>query len=248
MKTTSCDQDAGILIIDDHAISRHFAVEALRSVSREIRQARTGYDALAATRHWFPALIFTDIHLPDACGLDLVQEIRSVWPQQRSLPHIVIITGDGSSLMRQRAKQINIAGLPLKPVRMDDLTTLAPRLLRLASTVRESSAPGPPTATDHELRKLFARELTTRLPMLDGNITQLEWKPAREILHQLIASSAMCGEQELELCCRLLYQAIGGNRDPKTIAQTYHPFLQAAYHAEMRLESDAVRLTLSPWR
>jgi CheY-like chemotaxis protein len=236
MKTNSLDQDVGILVIDDHAISRHFAVEALRSVSREIRQARTGYDALAATRNWFPRLVFTDIHLPDVCGLDLVQEIRSAWPQQRSLPHIVIITGDISSRMRQQAKQANVAGLLSKPVRMEDIRAIAQRLLHLDRTVQESSAPGPPTATDNELRKLFARELTTRLPLLDKHITQLNWKPASEILHQLIASSALCGEKELENCSRLLYQAISRSPRPKTIAQAYHPFLQAASRARGQVQ------------
>jgi CheY-like chemotaxis protein len=235
MKTDSFDQDVGILVIDDHAISRHFTFEALRQFTNNIRQARTGHEAISITRSWFPGLIYTDIHLPDTCGLSMVQEIRSAWPQERNLPHIVIITGDCSSRLRQRAKQANVAGILLKPVQMEDIRASARQLIQLDSTVQENPVQGPAAALDNELRELFSRELTTRLPALDGYISQLDWKPAGKILHQLIASSAMCREKELENCSRLLYRAISSNPGPKTIAQAYHPFLQAAAQTKMHL-------------
>ncbi len=236
MKTKSYDRDVGILVIDDHAISRHFTVEALRQWTNNIRQVRTGHEAISTTRNWFPGLIYTDIHLPDTCGLAMVQEIRSAWPQERSLPHIVVITGDCSSQLRLRAIQANVAGILLKPVRMEDIRASAQRLIHLNSTVQESSVQGPVAAIDRELRELFSRELTTRLPLLDGYICALNWKPASEILHQLIASSAMCREQELENCSRLLYQAISANPGPKTVGQAYHPFLRAASYTKIHLQ------------
>jgi len=235
MKTNSFAQDVGILVIDDHAISRHFIVEALRQITINIRQVRTGQEAISSIQNWYPALIYTDIHLPDACGLRMVQEIRSAWPQERSLPHVVVITGDCSSRLKERIKQANVAGLLLKPVRMEDIRASAQRLIRLESSVQERSVQSPPAAIDKELRKLFSRELTTRLPLLDEYISRLEWQPASEILHQLIASSAMCREKELENYSRLLYQAISANPGPKTIAQAYHPFLRAASYTKMHL-------------
>jgi len=45
----------------------------------------------------------------------------------------------------------------------------------------------------------------------------------------------MCREKELENCSRVLYQAISANPEPKTIAQTYHPFLRAASQTKMHL-------------
>jgi CheY-like chemotaxis protein len=235
MKTNSFAQDVGILVIDDHAISRYFIVEALRQITINIRQVRTGQEAISSIQNWYPALIYTDIHLPDTCGLRMVQEIRSAWPQERSLPHVVVITGDCSSRLKERIKQANVAGLLLKPVRMEDIRASAQRLIRLESSVQERSVQSPPAAIDKELRKLFSRELTTRLPLLDEYISRLEWQPASEILHQLIASSAMCREKELENYSRLLYQAISANPGPKTIAQAYHPFLRAASYTKMHL-------------
>ena len=234
MKTNSYDQDVGILIIDDHAISRHFTYEALRQFSNNIRQARTGHEAISTTRSWFPGLIYTDIHLPDTCGLSLVLKIRSAWPQERNLPHVIVITGDSSPQLMQRAKQADIAGILLKPVRMEDIRASAQQLIQLDSNVRESGIQHP-GVMDSELRELFSRELTTRLPILDGFISRLDWQPACEILHQFIASSAMCRENELEKCSRLLYQAISANPEPKMIAQAYHPFLHAAAQTKMHL-------------
>ena len=235
MKTNSFDQDIGILIIDDHAISRHFTFEALRQFSNNIRQARTGHEAIATTRNWYPELIFTDIHLPDTCGLRMVQEIRSSWPQEQSLPDVVIITGDCSARLKQRAQQAEIAEILLKPVQMEDIRASAQRFIRLDSAVQESPVQGPVVAIDHQLRKLFSRELTTRLPVLDGHISHLNWKAASDILHQLIASSAMCREKELENCSRLLHRAISMHPEPKTVAQAYHPFLRAASQTKMLL-------------
>lgn len=235
MKTNSYDQDVGILIIDDHAISRHFTYEALRQFSNNIRQARTGHEAISTTRSWFPGLIYTDIHLPDTCGLSLVLKIRSAWPQELNLPHVIVITGDSSPQLMQRAKQADIAGILLKPVRMEDIRASAQQLIQLDSNVRESPMQNPGAAIDQELRELFSRELNTRLPSLDGFISQLDWLPAGEILHQLIASSAMCREKELENCSRLLHQAISANPEPKMIAQAYHPFLRAAAQTKMHL-------------
>ena len=239
MKTNACDQDVGILVVDDHAISRHFTLEALRQFSNNIRQVRTGHEAISTIRNWFPGLIYTDIHLPDTCGLAMVEEIRSAWPQERSLPHIVVITGDCSSRLRLRAKQANVDGILLKPVRMEDIRASAQRLIHLNSTVQDNSLRDPAAAMDYELRELFSRELTTRLPLLDGYISSLNWKPASEILHQLIASSAMCREKELENYSRLLYQAISANPRPKTIAQAYHPFLWAASQTKMHLKKES---------
>jgi hypothetical protein len=118
---------------------------------------------------------------------------------------------------------------------MEDIRACARRLIYLDNTVQEGPVQGQATAMDKELRELFFQELNSRLPILDAYISRLDWKPAIDILHQLIASSAMCREKGLENCSRLLYQAISRNPEPKTIAQAYHPFLRAASQAKMHL-------------
>ena len=135
MNGNSHEKDCGILIIDDHAISRLIIFEALNIFSSNIRLVQSGSQAKSITRNWFPHLIFTDINLPDTCGLSLVQEIRSVWPQKRSLPHIVIITGDHSAGLKRRAIRADVAAIFLKPVLMQDIRNCAEQLICPDSTM-----------------------------------------------------------------------------------------------------------------
>jgi CheY-like chemotaxis protein len=235
MSGHSFNPDAGILVVDDHAISRYFLIKALRQFSDNIQQARTGQEAIASACSRYPGLIFTDIHLPDICGLSVIQEIKSKWPPERKQPHIVIITGDDSSRLRQKVQHANVAGILLKPVRLEDVRACARELMTVDNRVQETSEQTRLTVNNHELRKLFSRELATRLPRLDAHIAQLDWKPANEILHQLIASSAMCREKELENCSRLLYRATAVNSETRAIAQAYYSFLKAASQAKMYL-------------
>ena len=236
MNGDSYDHDCGILVIDDHPISRLFTFEALSIFTCNIKQVESGIQAISIIQDWFPRLIFTDIHLPDTCGLELVQEIRSAWPKGRSLPHIVVITGDSSAGMMRRTAQADVAGILLKPVQMEDIRTRAEQLIYPGRLVQEKPVTSRAAAIDQKISDLFTRELAAWLPRLDRHISQLDWPPACEILHQLIASSAMCRKKELERSSRFLYRAISCDPQPGTIAEAYHPFLQAVANVKMRLE------------
>lgn len=235
MTSNSFNPDTRILVIDDHAISRHFTVGALRQLVVTVRQARTGDEAKAIANSWLPRLIITDIHLPDSCGLTLIQEIRKAWSPNELLPHVIIITGDTSSRLKRKISQAGIDQTLQKPVQMQDIISSALCFVQADTSVQESSVQSPAITIDTELHGLFSQELTTRLPMLDEYISQLNWKPAAELLHQLIASSALCREQDLEFCCRNLYRTISRKPCPAAIAQDYHQFLQAAAITKMRL-------------
>ena len=233
MSSISYSPDTRILVIDDHAISRHFTVGALRSLAATVRQARTADEALAITRSWLPGLIFTDIHLPDSCGLTLISEIRKTWPPGRNLPHIVIITGDTSSRLMRKISQAGIDETLQKPVPMQNIVSSAVRFMQAETSIREDSAQSSAITINYELRELFSQELNTRLPELDQYLFQLKWNPAAELLHQLIASSALCREPDLEFCCRKLYRALSRKPDPAVIAQAYHQFLYAAVQTDL---------------
>jgi len=235
MTSNSFNPDTRILVIDDHAISRHFTVGALRQLVVAVRQARTGDEAKAIASSWLPGLIITDIHLPDSCGLTLIKEIRKAWPLNEILPRVIIITGDTSSRLKKKISRAGIDQTLQKPVQMQDIVSSALRFIQADTSVQESSVQSPAISIDTELHGLFSLELTTRLPMLDEYISQLNWKPAAELLHQLIASSALCREQDLEFCCRKLYRTISRKPCPAAIAQDYHQFLQAAATTKMRL-------------
>jgi len=215
-------------VVDDHEISLRHTVKALRQVTGLVKQARNAREAMELALDLLPNLIFMDIHLPETCGLSLLGRIRKAWPPDTPRPAFVILTGDNSADLQQRLEQAAVSSVLVKPVQAESIRAIAARLLQLDRGVREDALPDQAKAQPAALRNIFLEELEIRLPELDRSISGLDWITARSILHQLIASSAMCKEKDLEYCCRQLYRALDKNPGPRTIVQAYCPFLQAA--------------------
>jgi DNA-binding NtrC family response regulator len=88
-----------VLIVDDDklicwALEKEFAGFGLSTHAVE-----TGADALAELRRQPYDIVFLDIHLPDANGIELLQEIDKISPDVK----IIIMSGDASDANRQRA-------------------------------------------------------------------------------------------------------------------------------------------------
>jgi len=231
MKTVSFNQGPRVLVVDDHRISRLHTVQALRQVLGHVKQARTAQEAMHTALKQLPKLIFIDVHLGDAdswdaCGLSLVERLRQSWPPQCPFPAIVVITGDNSNGMRQKLEQASVSAVLLKPVQSERIRDITVQILQLDRGVRENPGQDTPEAVESGMRKIFLEELNIRLPELDRHISSLEWDSARHILHQLIASSALCREKDLELHCRKLFNALEKKPQPQALAQAYFPFRQ----------------------
>ena len=231
MKRGSIKQGPCVLVVDDHEISRLHTVQALRQVTSRVKQARNGPEAMESALRLLPGLIFMDIHLPGCCGLTLLDQIKYSWPPESPWPAIVILSGDESLDISLLLNQDGVSSILVKPVQAQDIRDVAVRLLYPEQGVQENVVRGSTENTASGLRKIFLKELQTRVPELDRNITNLDWDSARDILHQLIASSAMCQEKELEYSCRQLFNVLLEEIDPRTFARAYYPFLQAASHS-----------------
>jgi CheY-like chemotaxis protein len=88
-----------VLVVDDDklicwALEKEFAGFGLSTHAVE-----TGADALAELRRQPYDIVFLDIHLPDANGIELLQEIDKISPDAK----IIIMSGDASDANRQRA-------------------------------------------------------------------------------------------------------------------------------------------------
>ena len=70
-----------VLIVDDHPNFRHIFRTRLNQLpSILVEEAATGREALEKTDALLPALIFVDIDLPDANGLELTRVIKAKHP------------------------------------------------------------------------------------------------------------------------------------------------------------------------
>jgi CheY-like chemotaxis protein len=98
---------ARVLIVEDHAPDVYLVKEALRSsgVSFELTQINDGNAArvylVDATSGGVPDLIFLDINLPKADGLEILRMIRT-WPHLAQVP-VAILTSSSSPEDKEKA-------------------------------------------------------------------------------------------------------------------------------------------------
>ena len=211
-----------ILVVDDHSISARHSVAVLRQCNGIVKLARNASEALATASSWYPDLICMDIHLPDINGLEVIRRIRLAWPPDQPSPRIIILTGDDSRLKQSDLAALNIDALLVKPVSGQQLREAA--RLQANDRVTESD----PREDKLELKYLFREELERRLPELDQCISNFDGHRAARILHQLIASSAMCNECELESGLRKLDAACRRDGSTAELARAYYALLDSA--------------------
>lgn len=88
-----------VLIVDDNKLVCLGLGRTLGRRNIVHHSVESGENALTEVRGTFYDLVFLDIHLPDANGLDLMQEIRRISPDTK----IVILSSDGSENNVRRA-------------------------------------------------------------------------------------------------------------------------------------------------
>ncbi|MCK5349166.1 MAG: response regulator, partial [Desulfobacula sp.] len=81
---------ADVLIIDDDKVICNILVKMMDIIGHESRYALTGKEGLELAKHGMFDIVFLDVNLPDANGLDLIKTIKTT----PSSPEIIIITGD----------------------------------------------------------------------------------------------------------------------------------------------------------
>jgi CheY-like chemotaxis protein len=82
---------AVILVVEDDDLVRAFILRVLEREGYALASAPNGVDGLRQCREVAPALVITDIVMPDMEGLEMIRELRKVDP---SLP-VLAISGGG---------------------------------------------------------------------------------------------------------------------------------------------------------
>ncbi len=205
-----------VLVVDDHLISRTHALNALRHFACDVRAVGSAREAILLAFTWFPEIVFMDRHLPDMDGLEAVLKIRTDWPAERDAPRIILITADPSELATSSLAGMRVDGLVKKPATGLQLKKALAGDFR--HEIREEGRDAQPS----ELHGIFAGELQQRLPQLDQCMAKPGKKRARDILHQLIASAAICGERELERDLRRLDRSFREDDAAPELAGNYY--------------------------
>jgi CheY-like chemotaxis protein len=122
-----------VLIVDDSPLDRRLAEALLQNKARlQTCLAVNGREALESIQRRPPALVVTDLQMPEMDGLELVVAVRRTHPQ---LP-IILMTANGSEDIAMRALQKGATSYVAKRNLAEELAPTAERLIQASRTDR----------------------------------------------------------------------------------------------------------------
>ncbi|HUW18645.1 MAG TPA: sigma-54 dependent transcriptional regulator [Sedimentisphaerales bacterium] len=127
-------QQKHILVIDDDRIILDSLCEFLALEGFQTAGAETVKEALAQLRKQEYSLVITDVNLPDRNGLDLLDILRTDYPQTV----VIVITGYGTIESAVRAIKQGAYDYLTKPIVDDELRMAVDRAIRQQSLITEN--------------------------------------------------------------------------------------------------------------
>ncbi|MHC4937919.1 MAG: sigma-54-dependent transcriptional regulator [Planctomycetota bacterium] len=117
-----------VLVVDDEDDVRLGLRMLAESVTREVRAASDGEEALAIAHDWCPHLVVSDITMGRMSGMDLLAELRGILPATR----VILVTGFGTIELAVAAMGLGASHFVTKPFDNEDLLTSIRRFGREA--------------------------------------------------------------------------------------------------------------------
>jgi DNA-binding NarL/FixJ family response regulator len=99
-----------VLLCEDHPFVQmglELSLKDLFPGLRTLRKSMLGRDALRMAKERKPDLAFVDLGLPDISGLELIQELKTAWPDLK----IVVVTGCDNAATLLRVKKLGVSGI-----------------------------------------------------------------------------------------------------------------------------------------
>jgi CheY-like chemotaxis protein len=119
-------QMSRILIIDDDHAFRAVLERMLKSANHEVILAADGDEGLNQLKKLPPALVITDLFMPNKDGIETIIHLRKIYPV---LPIIAISGKPAGSVVLSVAKKLGAAAVLEKPFSIEDLLTAVDRAL-----------------------------------------------------------------------------------------------------------------------
>ncbi len=206
-----------ILYVDDDA-SVHRLVERIvqKREGVSVEFSSTGGAAIARAGVLRPALIITDLHLPDTNGLELVRTLRSL-EVTRATP-IVVISGDDDPTVRKELQHAGMNEFITKPFDIHLLMAVIDRYLEACVVATVQPLKGDvvdglrlliensPAAAD--LLLTFADESKQKLARLRAALAEHDAPTAILGLHTLAGSAGLFGATALATRARILHDRL----------------------------------------
>jgi twitching motility two-component system response regulator PilH len=116
---------AEILVIDDEPQMRRLIARILTGAGHEVHEAENGRDGIGLFHRVHPALVITDIVMPDMEGLEMIRELHQEAP---TIP-ILAISGGGPPVYLRAATGLGATAALAKPFGVAELLSVVERLL-----------------------------------------------------------------------------------------------------------------------
>jgi two-component system KDP operon response regulator KdpE len=123
-----------ILVVDDESQLTRVLRRSLTAQGYDVRIAGDGEFALQTFRDWPPALVITDLAMPNMSGLELCRQLRQV----SDVP-IIVLSVRGEESTKVEALDAGADDYITKPFGMDELLARIRATLRRTPTVDSSS-------------------------------------------------------------------------------------------------------------
>ena len=104
---------ARVLIVDDDLDTLTLYSFALSASGLHVDQAKTGAEALAAVRSARPAVVVTDLTLPDVDGIELCRQLKAA--AGPGLLGLIVLSGTSDAGQQERAWKAGATEVLVKP-------------------------------------------------------------------------------------------------------------------------------------
>ncbi|RKF48615.1 ATP-binding protein [Paraburkholderia fungorum] len=131
-----------VLVIDDVEINRAIAVDLLGRLGFATVEAENGREGFEKAQHEHPALILTDIVMPEMNGLELTRRLRRL-PAFAQVP-IIAMSASPSGTNRAMSMDAGVNAFLSKPLDLDALLTQIATLLGVTWTHAAPPTPARP--------------------------------------------------------------------------------------------------------
>jgi signal transduction histidine kinase/CheY-like chemotaxis protein len=124
-----------ILIVDDEADMREFAVFLLEQYGAQVTAAASALEALAAIAQVMPDVLISDIGMPDMNGYMLMQQVRTQFPEGKQIRSLALSAYAGE-INQQQALAAGFQQHIAKPVEPEALVKAITALVTSQSAIK----------------------------------------------------------------------------------------------------------------
>jgi CheY-like chemotaxis protein len=117
--------NVSVVVVDDHLDSAELLAAILEMCGANVRMTTSASEALAAVEDAEPAVLVSDIAMPERDGYWLLEQVKS---KCGSSPPVIAVTAHADFHDRQRALRAGFDAYLVKPVDPDELCEAVARV------------------------------------------------------------------------------------------------------------------------